>query len=506
MKRGFKMLLNWRELKKKYSLEGKNFVQLIDEFAEKNPRLLALHFEYESGKNIEFSYEEFSKKINLYASFFYSNNIKKKSRVAIFLPKCPEFYFSMFGLIKIGAIPLPLFEAFQREGLSLRLKKGDVNFLITNKELFKRYEKVNSIKKVFLIENLEKNLPKKEINFKIFKPKEKDVCLMVFTSSTAGTPVAGVMLPYLGVVQWIYTAKNVLGLDNEKNYFCSAHPAWVTGSIYGVIAPFLVGASVYSLEGRFNDERWISFLKKNKITNIYSAPTVFRLLKDKIKKEDLKFLERVCSVGEALPKSLVEHYLKLGIKIIDTYWQTEIGSIVIANLPFKLGALGKPIGVKVFLKKGEIVLKKPWPSMMVGIYKHEKMFKDYFSGDFFHTKDLARKDNESYFYFEGRKDDIIKTSGERVSPLEIENVLMKFKGIKECAVVGIPDKDRGAILKAFVVLSDKKKASEKLKEEISFFVKNNYAGHSYPKVIEFIEELPKGNSGKILRKKLVENH
>ncbi|MEM4181657.1 MAG: AMP-binding protein [Candidatus Pacearchaeota archaeon] len=496
------MLVNWKKLQREYFLEGKNFVDLIEEFAEKNPSTLALHFEYENGNIVEFSYKEFVEKINQYANFFYSEDIRKSSRVAIFLPKCQEFYFFIFALIKIGAIPMPLFEAFQKEGLTLRLKKGDVNFLITNKELSQRYEKVKSVKKVFLVEELKKVSSNKKA--KKHNPKEKDVCLMLFTSSTAGTPVAGIMLPYKGAVQWIYSAKEVLGLEKGKKYFCSAHPGWVTGSIYGVIAPFLVGASVYSLDGRFNDERWLDFLKRNKITNVYSAPTVFRLLKDKIKKGDLNFLERVCSVGEALPKSLVEQYLSLGIKIIDTYWQTEIGSIVIANIPFKLGALGKAVGVNISLKKGEIVLKKPWPSMMVGIYKHEKMYKSYFSGNFFHTKDLAKKDGDGYFYFEGRKDDIIKTSGERVSPLEIENILMKFKGIKECAVVGIPDKERGAILKAFVVLNDKSQASEKLKEEISLFVKNNYAGHSYPKIIEFIDELPKGNSGKILRKKLVE--
>ncbi|MEM4331026.1 MAG: AMP-binding protein, partial [Candidatus Pacearchaeota archaeon] len=490
------MLINWKNLEKEYFLEEKNFVELIEEFAQKNPSLLALHFEYEKGSFVEFNYKEFVERINAYANFFYSFNIKKGVRVAIFLPKCHQFYFSMLSLIKIGAIPIPLFEAFQQEGLQLRLEKGEAEFLITNKELLKRYKKVKTIKKIFLIEDLEKVYSVNES--KTFKPSEKDACLMLFTSSTAGTPVAGILLPYKGAVQWIYTSKRVLKLDRGKRYFCSAHPAWVTGSIYGVIAPFLVGASVYSLDGRFDADRWINFIKRNKITNIYSAPTVFRLLKDKIKRDSFKHLERVCSVGEALPKSLVEDYLKKGIRIIDTYWQTEIGSIVIANIPFKLGSLGKAIGVNAFLKNGEIVLKTPWPSLMIGIYKHSKMFKSYFSGNLFHTKDLARIDKKGYFYFEGRKDDIIKTSGERVSPLEIENILMKFKGIKECAVVGIPDKDRGAILKAYVVLNNKSLASEKLKEEISYFVKSNYAGHAYPKIIDFIDELPKGNSGKIL--------
>jgi len=499
-------MINWKKLKKDYFLEKRNFIDIIEDFAEKNPSLLALHFQYEDGKFVDFSYGEIVEKIKIYSNFFIRNKVKRKEKVAIFLPKCPEFYFCILSLAKIGAISMPLFEAFQKEGLDLRLKKGDAVFLITNKELFKRYKKNKKIKRIFFIEHLQKerlNLSRKKPSLKSFKPREKDSCLMMFTSSTAGTPVAGILLPYEGAVQWIYTAKEILGLKEGKKYFCSAHPGWVTGSIYGVIAPFLVGASVFSIEGRFNAEKWIEFIKKNKISNIYSVPTVFRLLKEKIKKEDLIFLERVCSVGEALPSSLVEFYKKLSIEIIDTYWQTEVGSIVIANIPFKFGALGKPIGVNASLKNGEIVIKRAWPSMMVGIYKNKKMYESYFSKNLFHTNDLAKKDEEGYFYFEGRKDDIIKTSGERVSPLEIENVLIKFNGVKECAVVGIPDKERGSILKAFIVLIDKNKASEKLKEEISLFVKQNYAGHSYPKIIEFIDELPKGNSGKILRKELV---
>ena len=172
--------------------------------------------------------------------------------------------------------------------------------------------------------------------------------------------------------------------------------------------------------------------------------------------------------------------------------------------------MGKAVpGIKAVIKQEAIALKPPWPAMMTRIYKHKKMYRGYFKGGWFRTNDSARVDKEGYFFFIARKDDIIKTSGERVSPIEIESVLMKHKAVKEAAVIGIPDRIKGSILKAFVVLKKDQGfsnpiKSEKLKQELSLFVKKNYAGHAYPKQIELIKELPKTNSGKIIRMRLRE--
>jgi len=167
--------------------------------------------------------------------------------------------------------------------------------------------------------------------------------------------------------------------------------------------------------------------------------------------------------------------------------------------------MGKAIpGINAAIKNEAIALKPGWPAMMTSIYKHKKMYKDYFKHGWFRTNDSAKIDREKYFFFIGRKDDIIKTSGERISPIEIEFFLMKHKAVKEAAVIGIPDKTKGSILKAFVVLNKNISAKEELKEELSLFVKKNYAGHAYPKQIEFIKALPKTNSGKVIRMKLRE--
>lgn len=480
----------------------------VDRHARQNPEKLAFVFENERGKIKEYSYKELQNEVNKFANLLNKLGIKKKSHIFIFLPKIPELYISFLAIIKHGSIVVPLFESFQTQGLELRLKRGNADVLITNKELLKRLKhKIKGMKIIIVDSSKYKKLIKKSSkNFKAVLKNKKETAVMLFTSSTAGTPVAGIELSHYSIVQQNFTGKIVLNLKEDDRYWCTAHPGWVTGSVYGIIVPLSIGCTNYVYTPHFKARKWINFLKKHKISVVYTAPTALRLLKSYIKKNDLKYLKNIFSVGEHLHKTTFNFYKKLGIEINDTYWQTETGAIVIANLPNmnkRLGSMGKAIpGIKAKIKRGEIILKKGWPAMMTGIYRHKKMYKSYFRNGWFYTKDLAEKDKQGYFFFKGRRDDIIKTSGERVSPIEIESALMKHSAIKEVAVIGIPDKIRGNIIKAFVVLNKNFKPSKKLKQELMIFVKRNYAGHSYPKQIQFIQKLPKTNSGKIIRSKL----
>ncbi|MBT7474900.1 AMP-binding protein [Candidatus Woesearchaeota archaeon] len=486
----------------------------ITRHVKNNPKKIAFTFQNEAGKVKNYSYEKLDSEVNKFANLLVSLKIRKGSRIVLFLPKTPELYIGILGTIKAGCIAVPIFEAFQEDGLAIRLDRGNANVLVTNKELSKRYKKINkklrSLKEIIIIDSAKyKNgIKKQKNNFESILVNKQDSAFMIFTSSTAGTPVAGIQIPHYGIVQQHFTGQYSLGLKDNDNYWCTAHPGWVTGSIYGILAPLSIGVSTHVLDGRYDFKTWIEFLKKNKIDVLYTAPTALRLLKQNIKKNDLKNLRNICSVGEALTKATFEHYNGLGKEIIDTYWQTETGAIIISGsekLKGLPGRLGKAIpGISVKVVKGEIIIKKPWPAMMTGIYKHDKMYKSYFKGKSFLTHDLARKDKNEYFYFEARKDDIIKSSGERISPIEIESILMKHKSVREAAVIGIPHKLRGSILKAFVVLKKDVKENEKLKKELELFVKKKYAGHAYPKEIEFMKELPKTNSGKIIRMKLRE--
>lgn len=513
-----KMNAIWKNAEKDIVLHGDKMSiveSCVDRHAAESPDRIAFVFEDEVNKSRAYTYEQLEKEVNKFANLLKKSGVRKKSRVFLFLPKVPEAYISFFGAIKQGSIAAPLFEAFQEEGLMLRLERGDADVLVTNKELLNRVPKdvkkrVPSLKQVIVVDSFEyKNeIARCSDKFKAELMDRKDTALMIFTSSTAGTPVAGVEISHYALVQQHSTAKLVLDLSEHDNYWCTAHPGWVTGSVYGIIAPLSVGCTNYVLESHFDARKWIDFIKMHKINVIYTAPTALKMLKPEIKKEDLRRVRNICSVGEALPQTLFEHYKKLGLEINDTYWQSETGAMVIGNylgMKKKIGALGVALpGITAKISDEMIVLKPDWPALMTGIYKHPQMYKSYFEKGWFKTNDRATRDKEGYFFFLGRKDDIIKTSGERVSPLEIENILLKHKAVKESAVIGVPDPARGEIIKAFVVLNKGIAGSGGLKTELGMFVKRNYAGHAYPKEIEFVSSLPKTNSGKIIRMELRE--
>ena len=501
----------WKKAEKNIVIHGNemNVIEsCLDRHAFKTPDKLAFVFENEKEKIKTYTYKQLADEVNKFANLLTSLKIKKQSRVFIFLPKIPELYISFLGTIKSGCIASPLFEAFQADGLELRLKRGEANILVTTSELLKRLKHKIKGMKFLIVDSKEYRvaLAKQSSSFKAVLMKKQDTMLMLFTSSTAGTPVAGIQIPHQALIQQDYTARLALDLKKEDRYFCTAHPGWVTGSVYGILAPLSIGSASYVYQGHFDAKKWLAFLKRNKISVLYTAPTALRMLRPEIRKSDLKYLRNLCSVGEALTQAVFDFYSTLKVEINDTYWQTETGAIVIASWPGlkkKPSSIGKEIpGIQAEIKNKTISLKAGWPSMMTGIYKHKPMYKNYFKQGWFTTNDEARKDKDGYFFFIGRKDDIIKTAGERVSPIELESILMKHKAVKEAAVVGVPDEIKGSIIKAFIVLNKGFPESDKLKEELSLFVKQNYAGHSYPRAISFAPFLPKTNSGKIIRRKL----
>lgn len=503
----------WKKREKSIIIHGDkmNVIEsCVDRHATNNPNKIALHFQNEDKSIQSFTYGQLQEEISKFANFLNAKGIKQSSRVIIFLPKCPEIYISILGTLKHGSIAIPLFEAFQKDGLEMRAERADANVIITNKELAKRIpnsiKKLKSLKQIIIVDETKykTQIKKQKPEFKTILKNKFDTGLMIFTSSTAGTPVAGIEIPHYALVQQHYTADLVLDIKENDKYFCTAHPGWVTGSVYGILAPLSIGCSNYILESHFDAKIWLDFIKNNKINVMYTAPTALRLLKPEIKQSDFKNIRTISSVGEALVTAVFDFYKTLGVEIRDTYWQTETGAIVIASYEkIKHGSMGKPIpGITLKILDETISLKPDFPSLMTRIYKHEKMYKDYFKAGWFRTNDAATIDKQGYLFFVGRKDDIIKTSGERVSPLEIENILQKHKSVKEAAVIGVPDELKGAILKAFIILNKNFSPSEELKQELSMFVKQNYAGHSYPKIIEFRDSLPKTNSGKIIRMQL----
>jgi acetyl-CoA synthetase len=325
------------------------------------------------------------------------------------------------------------------------------------------------------------------------------------------------------MIQHYQTAKWVLDLKEDDVYWCTADPGWVTGTSYGIFGPWLTGASNVIIGGRFSPETWYKMIEDFGVTVWYSAPTAFRMLMgagdEIVKKFDLSSLRHILSVGEPLNPEVVKWGVKVfNHRIHDTWWMTETGAQLICNYPcmtLKPGSMGKPIpGVITAIvddqgnelppyRMGNLAIKKGWPSMMHTIWNNLEKYESYFmpSGWYF-SGDSAYMDEDGYFWFQGRIDDVIMTSGERVGPFEVESKLVEHPAVAEAGVIGKPDPVRGEIIKAFIALRDGYEPSDELKEEIRQFVKHGLAAHAAPREIDFREKLPKTRSGKIMRRVL----
>lgn len=482
---------------------------------------IALFWEGESGEEKSFTYYQLYLLSNKFANFLKSLGVKKGERVFFFLPRVPELYWGFLGTLKTGAIGGTLFAAFGQEALLQRLKNIEAKVVVTNRKLLSRLEKIKKnlpkLEKIVLVEELPKILSSFSDEFKPQPMEPTDPCFILFTSATGRTPVCGITIPQSAFIQQYQTAKWVLDLKQDDVYWCTADPGWVTGLVYGILTPWALGVTQVVFEGRFDAKKWFWLIEKYKVSVFYTAPTALRMLRvQSLNDFDLSSLRHICSVGEALDIASLEWALKnLNLPIHDTWWQTETGAIMIANFPcldIKPGSMGKPVpGIKAEIvddegkilppgEEGNLAFKPGWPSMMIKVWRNKKRYKSYFRNGWYFSGDRAWKDKDGYFWFLGRADDIIKTSGERISPVEVESSLLEHPAVLETGVIGKPDPLRGEIIKAFIVLKNGWLPSEKLKEEIKNFVKTHLAGHAYPREIEFVEKLPKNRSGKIVRR------
>jgi len=489
----------------------------------KNKNKIALYWEGEGGEKENFTFGELFVLAEKFGGFLKSLGIKPGGRVFFFLPRIPALYWGFLGALRIGAIAGNLFAAFESQALYDRLKNSQAGVVITNRQLYYRLKKIEkdlpNLKKVIFAENLKRLLDRSSTKTPCRPMEPSSPAFMLYTSATGNTPVCGIAIPHKAIIQQHITAKWVLDLKENDIYWCTGDPAWVTGVAYGILAPWSLGVSQVVFEGRFNPQKWYSIIEKYRVSVLYTAPTAIRMLKKEeelIKKYDLSSIRHIASVGEPLDKHSVYWTMeKLKVPAHDTWWQTETGAIMIANFPsldIKPGSMGKPIpGVEAAIidkngrqlgpnKEGNLAFKPNWPSLMVRIWKNKKRYSSYFKNGWYLSGDRAYKDKDGYFWFIGRADDVIKTSGERVGPFEVESCLLEHPAVVETGVIGKPDPLRGEIVKAFVVLKNGWKPSQKLKEELQQFVKTHLAGHAYPREIEFVNKLPKNRSGKIVRR------
>jgi acetyl-CoA synthetase len=495
----------------------------------------------EDGQRRKFTFAQMKEQSAKFANVLKSLGIAKGDRVFTLSTRLPELYIAAIGILKNQSVMCPLFSQFGPEPILQRLQRGDAKALLTTKTLFKKkvlplLKELPDLKTVILIDaDIDENeqvrswsrlMDEADDMFEIAHTNPEDMSLLHFTSGTTGMP-KGVVHVHKAIYNHYISGKYVLDLHKDDIYWCTADPGWVTGTSYGIITPWLHGVTNVVDEGEFDAKRWYSILQNEKVSVWYTAPTAIRRLMrldmEPLKEYDISALRLIQSVGEPLnPEAVIWGKEKLKLPIHDNWWQTETGAIMIANYisePIYAGSMGRPLpGIKAAIvhvddkgeasevtepnKEGELALKPGWPSMFRSYLHNEERYAKSFVGGWYLSGDLAYRDEKGYFWFVGRSDDIIKTSGHMVGPFEVESALMEHPSVAEAGVIGKPDPMIGQIVKAFVSLKAGYEPSEELKRELIGFGRKKLGAAVAPKEIEFQQNLPKTRSGKIMRRLL----
>lgn len=501
---------------------------------------VAFRFIQKDKTNLDYSYSMLKEETSKFANVLSSLDIQKGERVFSLAGRIPELYITALGTLKTTAVFCPLFSVFGPQPVFQRLQKGEAKILVTTSVIYEKTvkqleERLPSLQYIIL-SDLEEHRSEKILSwpklmeeaspdFEIPATLPEDPALLHFTSGTTGMP-KGALHVHNAVLTHYITGKFVLDFHPGDIFWCTADPGWVTGTSYGIIAPLVNGVTSIIDHEEFDGMRWYSILEEQKVNIWYTAPTAIRrLMRIDIKARDkfsLDALRVILSVGEPLSAEAVRWGERnFGMPILDNWWQTETGGIMIANYPsleVRPGSMGKPLpGIEAALaeltgdglrileepgKQGHLVLKKGFPSLFRTYLDEEERFNKCFVGEWYLTGDLAKKDAEGYFWFVGRADDIIKTSGHMVGPFEVESTLMRHPAIAEAAVIGKPEPSIGELVKAFVVLKPGNKPTEEMKLDIIGFARKEMGPSVAPKEIEFVESVPKTRSGKILRRLL----
>ncbi len=500
---------------------------------------IALYWEGGNGDTETYSFNDLSKLTNRFANVLKDSGIQKGDRVFTFMDRIPENYIALLGTLKAGGVIGPLFSAFGPEAVKDRLADCDAKVLVTTPKLIKVVDEIindlPSLKTIFIVNRKSEAYELKENEksyenamnnasdeFDVVQTSKDDYAIIHYTSGTTGKP-KGVVHAHQAIAGHYATAKYVLDLSPDDIYWCTADPGWVTGTSYGIFGPWANGISQVIYEGGFGAGKWYKVIEKYKVTVWYTAPTAIRMLmkagEKPIKKHDLSSLRYMCSVGEPLnPEAVVWGQQVFGLPFHDNWWQTETGCIQIANYPvqdIKPGSMGRPFpSVSAAIldddftnelppgQEGHLALKSGWPSMFRTYWNKEDLYQSRFKDDWYITGDKATKDEDGYFWFVGRADDVINTGGHLVGPFEVESVLIEHPAVAEAGVIGIPDPLVMEVIKAFVSLKDGYEPSDELLKDIKKFAKKKLHALACPRQLQFLDGLPKTKSGKIMRRLL----
>jgi acetyl-CoA synthetase len=497
------------------------------------------------GRRRELTYGDLETRTNRFASLLERLGVRPADRVFTLLGRVPELHVAVLGTLKRGAVAAPLFSAFGPEPIRQRMTIGGARVLVTSARLYARKvapirDALGDLAVVCIDEptgvpdgiELGPALAAASPDFTIPPTDPGQLALLHFTSGTTGRP-KGAMHVHDAVVSHHATGRLALDLHPDDVFWCTADPGWVTGTSYGIVAPLTVGATLVVDEAEFDADRWYQQLERERVSVWYTAPTAVRMMMRTSgvvsDDHDLSALRFVASVGEPLNPEAVEWGVSaLSRPIHDNWWQTETGGIMIANFAatdIKPGSMGLPLpGVDAAIlrrdehgdvvlrggtaveadagEEGELALRPGWPSMFRGYLGEDERYRKCFAGGWYLSGDLATRDDDGYFWFVGRADDVIKSAGHLIGPFEVESALMEHAAVAEAGVIGKPDPLTGATVKAFVVLRPGYEPSEAMRLELIGFGRKRLGAAVAPKELDFRDELPKTRSGKIMRRVL----
>ncbi len=502
----------------------------------------AFRFLGADGNTRNVSYRELAGLSDRFGNALKSLGIQKGDCVFVLCGRICELYVAVLGALKIGAVVSPLFQSFGPEPIRSRIAQAAGKVLVTTASAYQRKvaalrPELPSLQHVLLVDDLGTGAIADTLDLRallqaapdtpaLVPTGPEDPALLHFTSGTTGQP-KGAIHVHRAVLTHYATARTALDLQPDDVFWCTADPGWVTGTSYGIIAPLVLGVTSIVDEADFDPARWIRILENERVNVWYTAPTAIRLLM-KAGPElfaghrfpDLRF---IASVGEALnPEAVCWGLETLGQPIHDNWWQSETGGIMIANTAaqdIKPGSMGRPLpGIAAHVVRhqegepvtvietpdtvGELALETGWPSMFRGYLNQPERYRECFAGNLYLTGDLVRRDADGYFWFVGRSDDVIKSSGHLIGSFEVESVLMEHPAVAEAGVIGKPDALAGEVIKAFVVLKHDVPPSDDLRLELVGHARRRLGAAVAPKEIAFVPTLPHTRSGKIMRRLL----
>jgi len=493
---------------------------------------IALYWENFDGKTKKFTFGEISSLSNQFGNALKKLGFKKGDRFLIRLPTIPEFQISFLGGVKIGAVPIPSSVMFRSHEVEYRINDSSSKAVITTPKYAKEVHEIEkncpTLKNIIIVGDTVKNevsyqeiMKNTSTSLKLEPTKSDDMAFFCYTSGTTGNPKGAVHMH-----RWVPgNDPSFIFWQNAKENDIIAHTGdlnWIFPLGNGFLYVWRWGITTLVHEGRFDPEHWFKLMEKYKVTNLASVPTAYRMfltVKDANKKYDLSSLRHCISAGEPLNPKVISEWKRLfNLDILDGIGMTEV-MVYLSNMrdmKIKPGSCGKPQPGHICTlldengnlvptgESGVLAVKQTDPGLFKEYWNKPDKTKECFKNGWFLSGDVLYQAEEGYFWFSGRNDDLIKASGYRISPFEVESAIISHPDVLECAVVASPDETRGTIIKAYVVLQDGKKASDKLVKDIQEHTKMVAAPYKYPREIEFVYELPKTQSGKIKRKNLRE--